>query len=234
MKLISCIFCILALSYSVSGWSQEQSNVTTPVESVVEEQEVKEKKYVTDKLRLSLYKEADSGSGTLRLLTSGDVVYVLERSGPYSKVRTEDRTTGWVKNGFLQNTMTSTYQLIEVQNKNKQLMKQLEKYADTKTMVQQYEKSIEQLNNEKTLIQQETQLLQQQISELTEDKNELKQNLDSSLENEISPEEMFNQLKKFWHILVLSLLLIFLTGFYLGKQILEAKIRRRFQGIKVW
>ena len=113
MKLISCIFCMMALSYSVTGWSQEESADASSDEPVAEEQEVKEKKYVTDKLRLSLYKEADSGSGTLRLLISGDLVYVLERSGPYSKVRTEDGTTGWVKNGFLQNLATSTYQLIE-------------------------------------------------------------------------------------------------------------------------
>lgn len=234
MKIISCIFCIITLSFSVTGWSQEENSDASPDETVAEQQEVKEKKYVTDKLRLSLYKEDNSGSGTIRLLISGDVVYVLERSGPYSKVRTEDGTLGWVKNGFLQNPMTSTYKLLEEQNKNAKLEKQLEKYADTEAMVQQYEKSIDQLKIEKSLIQQDTDLLQQQLDTLAEDKTVLQKKLDSSLNNEMSPEEILNQLKQYWHILALSLLLIFLIGFYLGKQIIEAKVRRRFQGIKVW
>ena len=238
MKYLTRLCLIILLSYSVSGWAQntelEADNIVPESTSSNLAEDVKEKKYVTDKLRLSLYREPNSGSGTIRLLISGDVLFVLERNGPYSKVRTEDGATGWVKNGFLQNDATSTFQLLEVQDENESLIRQIDKYADTAKMVAEFEQSIDQLKADKSSLEQELQQLKDNESSLSNDNSLLQQKLEQNLQVGISLEELVNELKKYWHILALVILLIFTIGLIVGKGILEARVRRRFQGIKVW
>lgn len=238
MKYLTRLCWIILLSYSISGWSQ---NAEIEADSTIQEstspdlpEEIKEKKYVTDKLRLSLYREPNSSSGTIRLLISGDVLYVLERTGPYSRVRTEDGATGWVKNGFLQNEATATFQLLEVQNENESLLRQMDKFADTAKMVEGYEQSIDQLKAERISLDQELQQLKDNESSLSSENILLKQKLEENLQDGITLEKFVNELKKYWHVIALVVLLIFMIGLIVGKGILEARVRRRFQGIKVW
>ena len=238
MKYLTRLSWIILLSYSISGWAQnaelEADNIVPESTSSNLAEDVKEKKYVTDKLRLSLYREPNSGSGTIRLLISGDVLFVLERNGPYSKVRTEDGATGWVKNGFLQNDATATFKLLEVQDENESLIRQIDKYADTAKMVAGFEQSIDQLKADKSSLEQELKQLKDNESSLSNDNSLLQQKLEQNLQVGISLEELVNELKKYWHILALVILLIFTIGLIVGKGILEARVRRRFQGIKVW
>jgi len=98
MKKIEYFIYLIIFTLSFSVWGQDAASDNNEISEQNLKQEVKERQYVTDKLRLSLYKKADSNSGTLKLLSSGDVLDVLERSGPYSKVITVDGKTGWVKN----------------------------------------------------------------------------------------------------------------------------------------
>ena len=76
MKIIPSVFWMLLICCSFPVWSQTEVNeVTESTEVEVEKKpepqeevvEIKDKKYVTDKLRLSLYKQADSSSGTVQL-----------------------------------------------------------------------------------------------------------------------------------------------------------------------
>ena len=105
-NLVPALSVLLLLFTALPLHAQEEDQAlaseSAPTEAVAKEPiEVKERKYVTDKLRLSLYKQANDRSGTLKLLVSGDVLGILERQGPYSKVRTSEGDIGWVKNGFL-------------------------------------------------------------------------------------------------------------------------------------
>ena len=57
--------------------------------------------YVTDRLLLGLYAEADSNSQQYRTLPSGTRLDILERQGLYARIITDDGLEGWVKYHFL-------------------------------------------------------------------------------------------------------------------------------------
>jgi SH3 domain protein len=57
--------------------------------------------YVTDSLRLSLYGTDDGSGDPLDTLSSGATVEVLERGTNYTHVRTAAGREGWVKTAFL-------------------------------------------------------------------------------------------------------------------------------------
>ncbi|MFV2031230.1 MAG: hypothetical protein ACC663_01935, partial [Gammaproteobacteria bacterium] len=61
----------------------------------------KQRLYVTDELRLSLYQEAGGKGGTIELLYSGDKLIIEEVNGAYALVTTPTGNVGWVKRGFL-------------------------------------------------------------------------------------------------------------------------------------
>ena len=197
-------------------------------------EEVQEVKYVTDKLRLSLYKTADSNSGILKLLVSGDKLDVMERSGPYSRVRTQAGLSGWVKNGFLVSTPTASFQLLEEQNKNRILAEQIEKYADSKQLIEDYEKTIAQLNSDNDELASERQQAEQQLETLRGENSVLSDKIAARDQQAISIDDSLTLLKQFWYFAAAAVLIFFLVGFVLGRELVEAKVRRRFQGVKVW
>jgi len=198
--------------------------------------DVKETQYVTDKLRLSLYKKADGNSGILRLLISGDVLYVLDKSGPYSKVRTVDGETGWVKNGFLVSTPTDSFLLIEEQKKNQILASQLEKYSDTQRIVEDYENTIEKMNQDNEATLRELEQLKKNLDQFSLSNTDLQQQLDEFKKDpdQISWKDALPVAQHYWYAAIGAVLLLLLIGFLLGKRLIEAQIRKRFQGIKIW
>ncbi|MBC8212563.1 MAG: TIGR04211 family SH3 domain-containing protein [Gammaproteobacteria bacterium] len=230
MKKIAGVLFLALMTSSFTAWCQQDSK-KNDIES-----DIKETQYVTDKLRLSLYKRADGNSGILRLLVSGDVLYVLDKTGPYSKVRTVEGETGWVKNGFLVSTPTDSFLLIEEQKKNEILVSQLEKYADTQKIVEDYENTIEKMNQDSESTLQELALLKTELEKFTISNSELQQQLDVITKDpeQISWRDILPLAQHYWYAGLAGILLLVLVGFLLGKKIIEAQIRRRFQGIKVW
>lgn len=224
------VIILFAWGLSLAAGAQEE----TPSTSGETTETVKEVQYVTDKLRLSLYKQADERSGTLKLLVSGDEVGILEKAGPYSRVRTSEGDIGWVKNGFLVSQPTASYQLIEEQKKNRILAQQIEKFSDTEALVQDYENTIEKMNEDFRRVQDELVTAQESLTQLTESNAELNQQLDNAHNNIIGWSDVIQVLQSFWYIVALIGMLIFLVGFVAGREIIEARVRRRFQGVKVW
>ncbi|HIA09381.1 MAG TPA: TIGR04211 family SH3 domain-containing protein [Chromatiaceae bacterium] len=72
-------------------------------------------RYVTDELRLSLYKEASAKSEVLRKIGSGAKVIQLGKDGYYAKVRLENGTIGWVKATFLTREQPARSKLIHAE-----------------------------------------------------------------------------------------------------------------------
>lgn len=221
---------VMTLSTSVHGEESTENGISVPKQ----EQEVQEVKYVTDKLRLSLYKRADSNSGTKKLLVSGDVLDVLERSGPYSKVRTRAGNTGWVKNGFLVSSPPASFLLLEEKKKNEILARQLEQYADTKKLVEDYENTISKMDTDFQSSEQSLAEAKQEVENLSQFNTELNQQIVSSQQGKITLLDLIALLKQFWYAAVGIVLVFLISGIITGRQMVEAKIRRRFQGIKVW
>ena len=105
----------------------------------------KDRQYVTDQLRLSLYEKASSQSKVIKLLQSGDLLIVDEINGPYARVTTPDGARGWVKRGFLVSNPTAKILLLEEQQKNANLFEELERLSNSKVVIDTYEKDMDKL-----------------------------------------------------------------------------------------
>jgi hypothetical protein len=57
--------------------------------------------YVTDSLKLALYRTEDTNDAPLQTLSSGAGLEVLERNASLARVRTEDGQVGWVRTAYL-------------------------------------------------------------------------------------------------------------------------------------
>ncbi len=229
--------CLIICFLSFPIWGQE-TNDDANIETTQENppvQEAKEKKYVTDKLRLSLYKNKDTNSGTIRLLISGDVLDVLEQSGPYSKVRTMDGVTGWVKNGFLVSVPTDSFLLLEEQEKNAKLTEKLDKYSNTQKIVDDYEDTIKKMNSDYELQNEELIKVKEELQQLTEKNTELSDEIESYTNNSshLSVRELIAIIIQYWYVIAGVLFVLFIFGFIIGKELVESRIRKRFQGVKV-
>ena len=235
MKKLSGISFILLILLNLSVWAEEGTEPQEAVAEAAVEEEVQEIKYVTDKLRLSLYKQADSNSGTIKLLVSGDKLEVLGRSGPYSKVRTQQKETGWVKNGFLVSTPTASNLLQDMEKQIEQLNADLDKYSDSQKVVKQYEDRLQQLEQEKEVLAQELQGSQQKNEEFMQQQAALNQLLDrlQSQDNTLDLQTVLQLLKQVWYVLLALVLASLVIGLFIGRKIIEARINRRFQGVKV-
>lgn len=80
-------------------------------------------RYVTDILRLEL--TAEPGSETVRLLTSGAELEVLESQPYYARVQTADGQTGWVKAAYLVDEKPAQARLQELERQRDALANQV-------------------------------------------------------------------------------------------------------------
>ena len=74
-----------------------------------------EKRFVSDKLVLNVYAEADQGSARVATIQTGDAVEELERSGNLVRVRLEDGREGWVGANYLTSDAPAIVRLRELQ-----------------------------------------------------------------------------------------------------------------------
>jgi SH3 domain protein len=229
---IFTIICLISLSVIAEEPTRDEQIIVAQANAP--EQEVQEIKYVTDKLRLSLYKKGNENSGTLKLLTSGDQLKLLERRGNYSKVKTDEGLVGWVKTGFLVSEPTASFQLIEEKKKNEILINQIEKYSDTKQLVADYEKTISLMKADETNMSTQLEAIQKQLQQTEETNKQLKQMYEDAKQGKISIQDIIQLVKENWYVLAGVMFVFLLTGFILGKRMVEAQVKRRFQGVKVW
>ena len=85
-----------------------------------------ETKYVTDDLKLALHAQEGSKGELLQRLQSGTKLEVLEENGLFAKVRTPDGTVGWTKAGFLMTDKPARARVIELEQVQAQLEKDLQ------------------------------------------------------------------------------------------------------------
>ena len=189
-----------------------------------------EERYVTDQLRLSLYEQADSQSKVIQLLGSGDRLIVQEIAGPYAKVTTPAGNRGWVKRGFLVSEPTAGLLLEEFEKKNELLKQELEKLNDSKVVLDQYEKDMDAMSDKIANLESEKQNAEQTIIDLEAAAEE-------KLRREKARPALASLIKigtVYWQYIALVILIIIFVGYFIGKQITEASVKKKFHGIKVW
>lgn len=86
-----------------------------------------EVRYVTDKLRLSVYPKSNGEGERLGVLSSGTRVTVLKKNGAYARIRTRDGLEGWVKAAYLQKEPTAALRLARLEQENQSLRDELER-----------------------------------------------------------------------------------------------------------
>ena len=195
----------------------------------------KDRQYVTDQLRLSLYSQASSSSQVVELLQSGDILEIEQIQGPYAFVTTPDGTKGWVKRGFLVTKPTSNLLLLEEQKKTADLTAEIEKLSNSKVVIDQYEKDMDKLVGQVDTLEAEKQQAKEEIGDL-ELKLEAKQRELDRKDEDSAPAllVLMDTFLKYWQILVPIILVIVLLTYLVSKKIVEARIKSKFHGIKVW
>ena len=195
----------------------------------------KDKQYVTDQLRLSLYQDANSKSKVLKLLQSGDALIIDEIKGPYALVTAPDGTHGWVKRGFLVTSPTSNLLLREEREKNTSLFDEIEKLSNSKAIVDTYEKDMDEMTANIEHMRTEKQLAEDTIDRLQQEVLAKQREIDQKEENnEPAMQVLWETLQRYWKIIAPVLLALLLLCFLISKKIVESRIKARFHGIKIW
>ena len=195
----------------------------------------RDRQYVTDQLRLSLYTNPDAQSQVVKLLQSGDLLEIEQISGPYALVTTPDGTKGWVKRGFLVTKPTSNLLLREEQRKTQNLEAEIEKLSNSKVIIDQYEKDMDKLVDKIDSLEAENQKATESISELQEEVEAKQAELDRKDEDK-APALMvlWDTFKRYWEVVVPIVIVIVFLSFLVSKEIVESRIRAKFHGIKIW
>ena len=214
---------VALLSYSMLLSAQEVSD------------QDKDKLYITDQLKLSLYSNASSKSKVIKLLKSGDLLMVQELSGPYALVIAPGGVKGWVKRGFLVSTPTSNRLLEVEQQKTEQLTAELEKLENSKTVIAQYEQDMDKLVVKIDELETAKQQAAKSITELQQEVESKQREIDRK-DADSTPAllVLWDTFRKYWQLIIPMIAFIILLSFLVSKVIIETRIKSKFHGIKIW
>ena len=195
----------------------------------------KDRLYVTDQLWLSIYERATEQSKRLGQFRSGDMLIVDELSGPYALVTGPDGDRGWVKRGFLNSEPTSNILLEQEREKNVSLTVEIEKLDNSKTVIAAYEKDMDAMSEKINVLEAEKLAASGTITSLEQEVVQLQDKLERKQENILPPlEEFLDTVMVYWKYIVPVLLVLMLMCFLVTKAIVEARIKSKFHGIKIW
>lgn len=222
IKTLLIFLCVSTLAFKVSAQEVDEGEIL----------------FITDQLRLSLYEEANQKSKVLEYLTSGERLEATQNSGPYAFVSAESGKKGWVKRGFLVSKPPTVLLLEQEQEKTEALVQELNKLANSSQVIDQYEKDMDALS-EKLKIETETkESIQAEIDEikkLAEEKQRKADLVIESSQHRADPlDALITIVLGYWRYLLPLCFGFILIGFLIAKLILEARLKKKFQGIKVW
>jgi SH3 domain protein len=195
----------------------------------------KDKLYITDQLRLSLYKTPSSQSPAIKLLRSGDLLEIIELSGPYALVNAPGGARGWVKRGFLVSNPTSNLLLRDEKQKTQQLTAEIEKLGNSKAVIEQYEQDMDKLVVKIDQLETERQQATESIAELQQLVEAKQLEIDLKGDNSVPALLVLRDtFKNYWQLIVPMIAVLILLSFLVSKVIVEARIKSKFHGIKIW
>lgn len=233
--LAGLIFLFLALSAQAQDVATE--NATTEEEAVT--QKPREMLYVTDQLRLSLYPNANDRNKALEYLNSGDKLGILEIQGPYALVIAPTGRRGWVKRGFLLPQPTSKLLLEEEKKTTQALRLEIEKLANSKMVIDQYESDMDELTKNLKIAETASEKAKKTLADMQEAARE-KAELEAAVKaakaakTTLPIEALLETAVSYWQYLIPIFLFFLLLGSLITKLVVDARIKRRFHGLKLW
>lgn len=194
--------------------------------------------YITDQLHLSLYERAEKKSKIIQYLTSGERLEVTQKSGPYAFVTTESGKKGWVKRGFLVSKLPSVLLLKQELEKTETLVEELNKLANSGQIIDQYEKDMDTLTDELNAMTEAKEAVQTEVAELKQqvEEKQMKSFLgDETTKKKTDPVALLSAIVlAYWRYLLPLCFGLILIGYFIAGRVLKARLRKKFQGIKVW
>jgi len=180
---------------------------------------VGETAYVTDSLRLGLHAAPDTSDRAFENLISGTAVDVLERNPNYARVRLSDGREGWVKGTFLVALKPAAARVAELEA---EMLSLKEVATAAKTAQVAAEQDLARYTAELQAKTGSAETIQETVERLQE-------------ENRVHEE----QLEAYRHSLpvkwvIPALVVVLVAGFFAGLWWLDALIRRRHGGFRVY
>ena len=190
--------------------------------------------YVTDLVHLKLYAKAGGKGGTLKTLSSGDALKLLDTKGRYHKVETVDGVVGWVKKFYTVSKPPAAVVLPEIQKlleerdaEVEKLKQQLQQKAIGAGLKEDYEQKLIQLNEENVALTNEKEQLRKRLDQL---ELERLHNESGSTTEEETVED------KHLHPAAIAAITAFgglLLGTILGYRLYASRLKKRFYGHKI-
>jgi SH3 domain protein len=245
MKKITMLICGLI---SLSALAQAPAPVTTaqtqtpavtptpaavPMAAQTSPTAAGQKAYISDRLILGLYAQPDPTAAPIKSLPSGLQVQILETRDAFVRIRMVDGNEGWARAEFITTEMPAKVQLQQVTRERDQLRDQLNaqdggdqqlatQLSQARQKIQQLEQQLSNPRDSGEGVEEAFQRAQQKIAEL---ERQLGGQTATRSDDNIAP-----KILSFLGTLLLSVGL----GAMLGVRWLGARVRRRFNGLKVW
>jgi SH3 domain protein len=175
--------------------------------------------YVTDSLRLGLHQAPDTSDRPFENLVSGTAVEVVERNPNYARVRLADGREGWVKATFLVPEKPAAARVLELEATIGGFETAA---AAAKTAQVAAEAELAGLRTELQATTGSTETIQETIARLES----------QNVEHEERLEAYRNSLPIVWVLPAVVVALV--AGFFVGLWWLDAWIRRRHGGFRVY
>lgn len=189
--------------------------------------------YVSDKLVLNVYAQADQSGGRVATIQTGDSIDELERVGDMVRVRLEDGREGWVGAKYLTSDAPAAVRLRELQRDQK-LPASVPAEPDKKSL-----EEIARLKKENAALQGQVNELQSRVT-ATGSTAESAPAEETPSEPEVMEEETAEQppvvitAGPAWWMWSIAIVLTGALGYASGYQTLARRLRRKFGGLKIY
>jgi len=175
--------------------------------------------YVTDSLRLGIHEAPDTSDRPFDNLVSGTAVEVLERSTNYARVRLADAREGWVKATYLVELKPAQARLAELETEIATLRNEA---TAAKEAQRTAEAELARLGNHVATTTGSAEAIQDTVSRLQRENKAYELRLDSYR----------GSLPLQW--VGAALIVALVGGFVAGLWWLDARIRRRYGGFRIY
>ncbi len=175
--------------------------------------------YVTDILRLGLHAAQDTSDRPFQTLVSGSELDILQRLPNFAEVVTKDGTQGWVKSAYLVSDKPAALIVAESASELERMRAEL---AAARTAQAVAESELQHLLNDADSTVGRTVALESSVAQLTVENDELESRL----------ETYRGAVPAKWAAAAFGVAL--LGGFFLGLWVLDAYVRHRHAGFRVY
>ena len=176
-----------------------------------------ETRYIKDIWNVGLYTDADSSSQSIGLISSGTKLEVISEQGGYTQVQTSTGETGWIKTTYLVSQPTNDIKLKAAQRKITKLNDKIQMLSNNNANAELAAQLESAEADNKKLLQEYSQQKQQFID----------------LQAQVQPQAAKGHFETVLRLLTIALVAL-ACGFIVGKRMTEAKVKAKFNGIKVW